>query len=100
VVTGQPYEGRDRLTDCTAALAELHRDLFPPAPTPSAPVSVTPMSIDTDALQQRCEGSPKFRALFAGDLGNDKVWQGLTITAVLAVAGVFWAARQFARSVR
>jgi ABC-2 type transport system permease protein len=40
------------------------------------------------------------RALFAGDLGNDKVWQGLTITAVLAVAGVIWAARQFARSVR
>jgi ABC-2 type transport system permease protein len=40
------------------------------------------------------------RALFAGDLGNDKVWQGLTIIAVLAVAGVVWAARQFARSVR
>ncbi|MFE9688863.1 ABC transporter permease [Micromonospora sp. NPDC005806] len=40
------------------------------------------------------------RALFAGDLSNDKVWQGLTIVAVLAVAGVVWAARQFARSVR
>ncbi|SBT54556.1 ABC transporter permease [Micromonospora narathiwatensis] len=40
------------------------------------------------------------RALFAGDLGNDRVWQGLTIIAVLAVAGVVWAARQFARSVR
>jgi ABC-2 type transport system permease protein len=40
------------------------------------------------------------RALFAGDLGSDKVWQGLTITAVLAALGVFWAARQFARSVR
>ncbi|MCP3783242.1 MULTISPECIES: ABC transporter permease [Micromonospora] len=40
------------------------------------------------------------RALFAGELGNDKVWQGLTIIAVLAVAGVVWAARQFARSVR
>ncbi|MCW3815331.1 ABC transporter permease [Micromonospora sp. DR5-3] len=40
------------------------------------------------------------RALFAGDLSNDKVWQGLTIIAVLAVAGVVWAARQFARSVR
>ncbi|MEV1332764.1 ABC transporter permease [Micromonospora costi] len=40
------------------------------------------------------------RALFAGDLGNDKVWQGLTIIAVLAALGVFWAARQFARSVR
>ncbi|MFI2709485.1 ABC transporter permease [Micromonospora sp. NPDC018662] len=40
------------------------------------------------------------RALFGGDLGNDKVWQGLGIIAVLAVAGVVWAARQFARSVR
>ncbi|MEU0154952.1 ABC transporter permease [Micromonospora fulviviridis] len=40
------------------------------------------------------------RALFAGDLSNDKVWQGLTIIAALAVAGVVWAARQFARSVR
>ncbi|TDB75740.1 ABC transporter permease [Micromonospora sp. KC723] len=40
------------------------------------------------------------RALFAGDLGNDKVWQGLAIIAVLAAAGVFWAARQFARTVR
>ncbi|WP_446218320.1 ABC transporter permease [Micromonospora sp. IBHARD004] len=40
------------------------------------------------------------RALFAGDLSNDKVWQGLSIIAVLAVAGVVWAARQFARSVR
>ena len=40
------------------------------------------------------------RALFAGDLGNDKVWQGITITAVLAVVAVVWAARAFARSVR
>ncbi|MCX4386713.1 ABC transporter permease [Micromonospora peucetia] len=40
------------------------------------------------------------RALFAGNLGDDKVWQGLGIIAVLAAAGVFWAARQFARSVR
>ncbi|GAB3065297.1 ABC transporter permease [Micromonospora schwarzwaldensis] len=40
------------------------------------------------------------RALFGGDLGNEKVWQGLGIIAVLAVAGVVWAARQFARSVR
>ncbi|RLK23572.1 ABC-2 type transport system permease protein [Micromonospora sp. M71_S20] len=40
------------------------------------------------------------RALFAGELGDDKVWQGLGIIAVLAAAGVFWAARQFARSVR
>ncbi|KXK60237.1 multidrug ABC transporter permease [Micromonospora rosaria] len=40
------------------------------------------------------------RALFAGNLGDDKVWQGLGIIAVLAVAAVVWAARQFARSVR
>jgi ABC-2 type transport system permease protein len=40
------------------------------------------------------------RALFNGDIGNDRVWQGLTIIAVLAAAGVYWAARQFARSVR
>jgi ABC-2 type transport system permease protein len=40
------------------------------------------------------------RALFAGDLGNDSVWQGLLITAVLAMLAVVWAAREFARSVR
>jgi ABC-2 type transport system permease protein len=40
------------------------------------------------------------RALFAGDLGDNKVWQGLLIIAVLAVAAVVWAAREFARSVR
>ncbi len=40
------------------------------------------------------------RALFAGDLGNDKVWQGLLITAVLTVLAVIWAARKFATSVR
>jgi len=40
------------------------------------------------------------RALFAGDLGNDAVWQGLAIIAVATVLAVAWAARQFARSVR
>jgi ABC-2 type transport system permease protein len=40
------------------------------------------------------------RALFAGDVGNDKVWQGLLIVAVLTVLAVWWAAREFARSVR
>jgi ABC-2 type transport system permease protein len=40
------------------------------------------------------------RALFRGDLGADAVWQGLLIMAVLAVAAVAWASRQFARSVR
>jgi ABC-2 type transport system permease protein len=40
------------------------------------------------------------RALFAGDVGNPKVWQGLLIVAVLTVIAVWWAAREFARSVR
>jgi ABC-2 type transport system permease protein len=40
------------------------------------------------------------RALFAGDIGNDRVWQGLLITAILTVLAVFWAAREFARSIR
>jgi ABC-2 type transport system permease protein len=40
------------------------------------------------------------RALFRGDLGSPDVWQGLLIMAVLAVAAVLWAAREFARSVR
>ena len=40
------------------------------------------------------------RALFAGDLGNDRVWQGLLIVATLTVLAVVWAAREFARSVR
>ncbi|HEX7081668.1 MAG TPA: ABC transporter permease [Gammaproteobacteria bacterium] len=40
------------------------------------------------------------RALFAGQLGDDRVWQGLSITAVLALLAVVWAARAFARSVR
>jgi len=40
------------------------------------------------------------RALFAGDLGNAKVWQSLVIIAVLTVLSVIWAARKFATSVR
>lgn len=40
------------------------------------------------------------RALFAGDIGNDRVWQGLLIVGLLTVLAVWWAARQFARSVR
>ena len=40
------------------------------------------------------------RALFAGDLGNDKVWQGISIIAVLTALAVVWAARKFANSVR
>jgi ABC-2 type transport system permease protein len=40
------------------------------------------------------------RALFAGDLGNPKVWQSLVIVSVLTVLSVIWAARKFATSVR
>ncbi|WBB77496.1 ABC transporter permease [Micromonospora sp. WMMD882] len=40
------------------------------------------------------------RALFAGDLANDRIWQGLGIIAVLTLLAVFWSARAFARSVR
>jgi ABC-2 type transport system permease protein len=40
------------------------------------------------------------RALFAGDIGSDRVWQGLVITAVLAAVAIAWSARSFARSVR
>ncbi|MFC6014948.1 ABC transporter permease [Plantactinospora solaniradicis] len=40
------------------------------------------------------------RALFAGDLGNDAVWQGLSVMAVITALAVTWAAREFARSVR
>jgi ABC-2 type transport system permease protein len=40
------------------------------------------------------------RALFGGDLGNDRIWEGLLIVGVLAILSVFWAAREFARSIR
>lgn len=40
------------------------------------------------------------RALFAGDVGDAAVWQGLLVTAVLAALAVTWSARAFARSVR
>jgi ABC-2 type transport system permease protein len=40
------------------------------------------------------------RKLFDGDLGDDHVWKALLIMAVLTVASVVWAAREFARSVR
>jgi ABC-2 type transport system permease protein len=40
------------------------------------------------------------RALFRGDLGAPAVWQGLLIMAMLAMLAIWWAAREFARSVR
>src|SRR3954467_7733235 len=35
------------------------------------------------------------RALFAGDLGNERVWQSLLIMGALTALAVFWAAREF-----
>ncbi|HEU5111543.1 MAG TPA: ABC transporter permease [Micromonosporaceae bacterium] len=40
------------------------------------------------------------RALFVGNPGDDRVWQGLVIVTVLAAVSVFWSGRLFARSVR
>jgi ABC-2 type transport system permease protein len=40
------------------------------------------------------------RALFDGNIGNDRVWQSLIMIGALTVLSVFWAARQFARSIR
>ncbi len=40
------------------------------------------------------------RALFAGNLGNPRVWQSLLIISALTVLSVIWAARKFATSVR
>jgi ABC-2 type transport system permease protein len=40
------------------------------------------------------------RALFAGDLGNDRVWQGLLIIGALTALALVWGAREFSRSVR
>jgi len=40
------------------------------------------------------------RALFHGDLGNDRVWQSLLIVGGLTVLSVVWSARKFATSVR
>lgn len=40
------------------------------------------------------------RALFQGEIGDDRVWQGLLITGVLAALAITWAARSFARTVR
>lgn len=40
------------------------------------------------------------RALFAGDFGSDRIWQGLLIITALAVLAIVWSARSFARSVR
>lgn len=40
------------------------------------------------------------RALFAGDFGSDRIWQGLLIITALAALAIVWSARSFARSVR
>jgi ABC-2 type transport system permease protein len=51
---------------------------------------VNPFSWATDGV----------RDLFAGHPGNDSVWQACLVVGVLTVLAVWWAARQFARSVR
>jgi ABC-2 type transport system permease protein len=40
------------------------------------------------------------RALFAGNLGDDSVWKGFAVSAVLAVVAIAWASRAFARGAR
>ncbi|BCB79953.1 ABC transporter permease [Phytohabitans flavus] len=40
------------------------------------------------------------RALFAGNPGDDSVWQALLILGALTALTLFWSARAFARSVR
>jgi ABC-2 type transport system permease protein len=40
------------------------------------------------------------RALFTGNIGDNSVWEGAIIMAVLATLCVFWATRLFARRVR
>jgi ABC-2 type transport system permease protein len=40
------------------------------------------------------------RALFTGDIANDRIWQGLLIVGLLTALAVFWAARKFSTSVR
>jgi ABC-2 type transport system permease protein len=65
-----------------------------------------PLQYAPDWLQSVADWNPfswavdGARALFAGDLGNDAVWQGLSVMAVITALAVAWAAREFARSVR
>jgi ABC-2 type transport system permease protein len=65
-----------------------------------------PLSFAPVWLQRVAEWNPfswavdGTRALFAGDIGNDTVWQGLLIVGVLTVLSVIWAGRKFATSVR
>jgi ABC-2 type transport system permease protein len=40
------------------------------------------------------------RALFVGDYTATSVWQALTVTGALAVLGIVWASRAFARGLR
>jgi ABC-2 type transport system permease protein len=65
-----------------------------------------PMSLAPRWLQAIADWNPfnwaveGARALFAGDVGADVVWQALAIMAVLTLLAVVWAARKFASSVR
>lgn len=65
-----------------------------------------PMSLAPRWLQRVADWNPfawaveGARALFAGDVGADEVWQALVIMATLTVLALFWAGRKFASSVR
>jgi ABC-2 type transport system permease protein len=65
-----------------------------------------PMSLAPRWLQAIADWNPfawaveGARALFAGDIGADEVWQALVIMAALTVLALFWAGRKFASSVR
>jgi primase-polymerase (primpol)-like protein len=70
IVTGQPWAGCDQLTDCTKAIAKLHRETFPPDPTPAAPSPTGPLTLDTEEILRRCQGSARFQRLYAGDMSD------------------------------
>lgn len=65
-----------------------------------------PMSLAPRWLQAIADWNPfswaveGARALFAGDVGADVVWQALAIMAVLSAFALTWAARKFSSSVR
>jgi ABC-2 type transport system permease protein len=65
-----------------------------------------PMSFAPVWLQHIAEWNPFYwavnsaRALAAGDLYHDHVWQGMAVIAALAVVSLLWATREFLRSIR
>jgi ABC-2 type transport system permease protein len=65
-----------------------------------------PMSFAPFWLQRVAEWNPFYwavngaRALAAGDVYHDHVWQGMAVIGALAVVALLWAVREFRRSVR